>query len=178
MTHSTIREDGKVTYRTSLFVHLARAQAFAKCISANSRFESVLVHASTTAKTPKWFVTFLPTNSDRADALHQAQWDARANRAATEEFLFWPDCDVIGLWWCFSVASGETYETTIFGCTCPDYTYRCQKAGILCKHQHAWSQQKRDGLLGKTDKTSFISAERRLEIAQAAIASMDISRDF
>lgn len=173
MTRSTIREDGKVTYRTSLFSSLPKAQAFAKCVSSNAtRFESVLVHKSLTAKTDKWFVTFLPVNESRKDAIFQTQIDSRTARAESQEFIFW-QAEETNVWWCFSVHSGETYEVTLFDCDCPDYVCRCQKLGIQCKHQIAWSKQKREGTLGQTDKKT-----RSEELAQLARRSMDINRDF
>lgn len=168
MPHTTIGPDGRVTYRTSLFTLQAKAQSFARCLTANNRFERVLVHASQTAKTPKWFVTFEPTSESRKDAIHAGQQDARAQRAAEQEFIFWPDPDrrtVNGdplFWWCFSLSSGETYEVSpLGGCTCPDYQFRCQCAGLQCKHMLAWSAQRAAGLLGQTDKKTISREELR-----------------
>ena len=118
-----------------------------------------MVHASQASKSPKWFVTFEPTAEARKDAIHACQQDARAQRAAEQEFIFWPDGDKVNVYWCFSVASGETYEVTLGDCSCPDYQFRCQNAGIQCKHMLAWSAQRAAGLIGQTDKKSISREE-------------------
>lgn len=155
MPRTTIQPDGRISYRTSLFPVQAKAQSFARCLTANdTRFEHVMIHASERSKWPKWFVTFEPKAEARKDAIHSAQQDNRAQRAAEGEFIFWPDGDKVSVYWCFSVASGETYEVTLFDCTCADYEFRCRRAGIQCKHMLAWSAQRAAGLIGKTDKVS------------------------
>lgn len=155
MSRTTIQPDGRITYRTALFQSLSKAQSFARCVQANAvRFERALVHASTTSKIPKWFVSFEPKSESRKDALHAGQHEARKLRAAAQEFIFWPDPAVANLYWCFSVSSGETYEVTHGGCSCHDYLYRCQNAGLQCKHMLAWSAQRAAGILGKTDKVT------------------------
>ena len=166
MPRSTIQPDGRVTYRTALFTSLPKAQSFGRCLTANdSRFERIMVHASQTAKTPKWFVTFEPKANVRKDAIHAGQQDARRQRAAEQEFIFWPDPDTINLYWCFSVSSGEPYEVTLGDCACPDYRFRCRCAGIQCKHMLAWSAQRAAGMIGQTDKKSISREElqRRMD---------------
>lgn len=152
MSRTTITTTGQVVYRTKL-MDLSRANSFARCISSNTRFSDVLVERSERAKSEKnCFVTFQPMSEERKDAIHQAQQDARTHRGETQEFIFWQDPDHINSFWCFSVESGETYQVDLFSCTCPDYVYRCQCAGLTCKHMAAWSKQKREGLIGQTDK--------------------------
>jgi hypothetical protein len=178
MPRTTIQPDGRVTYRTSLFASLAKAQAFARCLQSNTgRFEHSMVHESQTSKTSKWFVTFEPTLASRKDAIHAGQQEARQARAEEQEFIFWPDPDRLTangtpmFWWCFSVASGETYEVSIGDCSCPDYQFRCRNAGMNCKHQLAWSSQRATGIIGATDKTTRPSISRE-EMARR------ISQDF
>lgn len=166
MPRTTIQPDGRVTYRTALFSLQARAQSFARCLQSNSRFERVLVHASATSKTPKWFVTFEPTSDTRKDAIHAGQQADRQARAESQEFIFWPDPDKVNCYWCFSVESGETYEVTLGDCSCPDYQFRCKNCGIQCKHMLAWSAQCAAGLIGKTDKKTPSREEMARRIAE------------
>lgn len=161
MPRTTILPDGRVTYRTALFCSLPKAQSFARCLQSNDRFERAMVHASQTSKSPKWFVTFEPANESRKDAIHAGQQEARQARAEEQEFIFWADDGrrtVNGdplFWWVFSLASGETYEVSPGDCSCPDYQFRCQNAGLHCKHMLAWSSQRAVGLLGQTDKKTI-----------------------
>jgi hypothetical protein len=165
MPRTTIQPDGRVTYRTSLFSILGKAQSFARCLQSNSsRFERVMIDASETSKTPKWFVTFEPKSESRKDAIHAGQQEARQIRAEQQEFIFWPsdrrtmNGDPL-YYWCFSVESGETYEVSIGDCTCWDYFARCQCSGLRCKHMIARSNQIADGTIGQTDKKTISREE-------------------
>lgn len=139
MSRTTINPDGAIVYRTKT-MELTRAAAFAQCIQANgTRFESVEIVESKHTKEESYFVTFRPVNTERQGDLYEAQWNVRKERAAEEgaDYIFWKDTDRPMVHWCFNPKSGETYEVTPFGCTCPDYYYRCSKAGLHCKHIHA-----------------------------------------
>lgn len=148
MTRSFIRPaDGAILYRTCP-MEPAQAQRFAKALTANkTRFIDVEIEDART-KTTKSFVTYRPLNPTRQGDLYQAQYDQRLHRAEEEgdNYIFWED-ETERFWWCLNPLSGETYEVTAFGCTCPDYHYRCEKAGIHCKHQHAKQRQADKGML-------------------------------
>ena len=150
----TIGRDGVIRYRTRLFSDWEQADRFRRCLEANPRFVDPTVCESGTSKTVKWFVTFRPGNRERQLDMYERQWDARRDRGWTEglEYIFWQDPDHPGSWWCFNPRSGETYEVTIFSCTCPDYVYRCHLAALQCKHMQAWEAQSELGLLQRTIK--------------------------
>ena len=139
MSRPTIQSDGSIVYRTKLIFE-AKAQSFAAMLRGNSRFEDVKVKHSGRAKSDAaFFVTFQPVSEVRKDAIFMDQWKAREQRALDQECIFWPDPDLINVWNCFSCKSGETYQVTLGDCTCPDYHFRCQKAGLNCYHQHSLS---------------------------------------
>jgi predicted nucleic acid-binding Zn finger protein len=127
---------------------LAQARSFARCLDCNTgRFQNVEIHRSERSRDEKFFITFQPVSASRLDALHSRQQEARQLRAEQQEFIFWQDPDCKHVYWCFSVASGETYQVTIGDCSCPDYKFRCQIAGIQCKHMLAWSRQRRENAI-------------------------------
>ena len=127
-------------FRTKCMV-LAQAARFAKCLEGNSRFLGVEITESTRAKSDKrWFVAFTPSNPERVQAILDRQQDARAQRAAEQTFSFMLDKDGgRPFLWCYSHASGETYEVDCQGrsCSCPDHEFRCKPNGLKCKHQIA-----------------------------------------
>lgn len=152
MAHTTILPDGTIVYRTAL-MERSRAFGFARCLNGNAgRFSDVEVLRSERAKgCTSWFVRFRPARRERQGLLLQREWDKRAARAEEEggEYIFWPDPDSAGDYWCFNPKSGETYQVNCFRCTCPDFHYRCNRAGIQCKHQQAWELQSRAGRIQK-----------------------------
>jgi hypothetical protein len=153
MSRTTITQAGAIVYRTKN-MDIAHAAAFARCIEANNgRFTSVeIVEART--KEEAYFVTFRPVSPERQGDMYEQQWNVRKERAEQEgaEYIFWRDTDNPGTDWCFNPKSGETYQVSTFSCSCPDYVYRCEKAGLLCKHQQARTMQAEAGRLGATDK--------------------------
>lgn len=155
MPQEIIRSDGAICYRTKP-MEPGQAARFARCLLANrDRFCDVQQHDSSHTRTPKVFITFRPVNRERQGDMYLRQWDARKERAQDEgwDYIFWPDPDRRGLYWCFNPLSGETYEVTCFDCTCPDYRYRCSKAAIQCKHMQAWEMQSEAGRIDKTIPT-------------------------
>lgn len=176
---TTILTNGAIAYRTKP-MELARAAAFAKCIEANAgRFTSVEI-SQARAKTEQYFVTFRPTSETRQGDLYQAEWDARQQRAQEEgaEYIFWRDTDNPGVDWVFNPKSGETYQVSTFGCTCPDYMFRCEKAGLLCKHQQARTIQADAGRLGKTDKVTVCTQTSESRESRNARMLANVARDF
>jgi hypothetical protein len=118
---------------------LARAAAFSKCLEANDDFSVVAIEESQRAKgEARWFVVFVPVNPQRLADIADRQQDARAQRAADEgaNYLFALDKDAgRPFFWVFNPKSGETYEVDPRGhCSCPDFQYRCEVAGLRCKH--------------------------------------------
>ena len=173
MPHVTITTDGAICYRSKTMT-VERAAAFARCLAANAeRFTSVEIVLARTKETA-YFVQFRPVNPERQGDIYEQQWNVRAERAQQEgaEYIFWRDADKAGVTWCFNPQSGETYEVTPFSCTCPDYHYRCEKAGLHCKHQHALQMQREAGRFGRTDK----QAESRGQFH--ARMQANVSRDF
>lgn len=170
---TTILPTGSIVYRTKN-LPLDRAAAFARCIEANaSRFRDVQICEASTA-VPSFYVAFRPTSAKRQGDLYEQEWNVRKERAETEgeNYLFFRDADKQGVTWVFNPISGETYEVTPFGCTCPDYYYRCEKAALHCKHIHALALQSDAGTLGQTDKVSESREARNARMAR------NISRDF
>jgi predicted nucleic acid-binding Zn finger protein len=83
-------------------------------------------------------VQFQPENPEQQAAMSERQQDARAQRAADQEFDFVLNKDSgRPFCWCHSLSTGEVYETAERSCSCPDWIFRGQRAGIRCKHQIA-----------------------------------------
>lgn len=124
-------------YRTQL-MDRPQAEAFARCLKANPRFDGIFLAESARAKTARrWFVTYVPTSLERRSAILDRQQDARARRAQEQGARYEFVLDSSGRWsWCLNRETGEVYETTESDCNCPDHHYRCRPAGILCKHVH------------------------------------------
>lgn len=132
----TLTTTGMLTFRTKL-LELDLAARFALCLQANPRFCAVEIQTSARKKSErKYFVTYLPTNEKRALAMLDRQQEARAKRAAEQEFVFCHDGDH-DFYHCHSLGSGEVYETTLNSCSCPDHQFRCQPNGLACKHRLA-----------------------------------------
>ncbi len=125
-------------YRTKLMTADAAAR-FARCLSGNGRFAHVAVVESPLAKGEKrHFIAYRPASEARQAELLQDAQDERLVRAALQGHRYEFVLDESGRYFhCLSLASGEVYQTTEHGCDCPDSTYRCQGAGIVCKHVHA-----------------------------------------
>lgn len=133
----------QVLYRTNLMSQ-SQAIRFEKMLSRNPLFEQVQSVRSDQAKPGKdCYVTFLPANPLRKDALHAAQQNSRQRKGEAQDFQFIADSDTLNLWWCLS-PSGNTYAVTLFDCDCPDYVTRCMALGCNCKHQHALSKYLRE----------------------------------
>lgn len=147
--HQTITRTGAVVYRTKLLT-VAQAAAFAACLTANeSRFTEVGTARSERAKgEADHFVTYRPVSVQRqADLIAHVQGE-RADRAANEGAAYEFMLDKDGgrpFWWVFNPVSGETYEVTPECCSCPDYTFRCQRAGLSCKHMVTLQDRLREG---------------------------------
>jgi predicted nucleic acid-binding Zn finger protein len=131
---SIITLEGNIAYRTKNFPDLSAAHRFVKCLGGNSRFVDIEMQQS---RFGRYFVTFRPASEERQADLTALEQDKRNTRAIEKTFEFWRDPDNRRLYHCFSVASGETYQITPEDCTCPDWQYRCKKAGIRCKHEIA-----------------------------------------
>lgn len=125
-----------------------RAERFARCLQANPLFTAVEIAESARARSAaRYFVTYLPVNADRVADLVNAEQDKRLAKAATEgrDYLFVLDTDSAQPFcWCCST-SGETYEVTLFDCSCPDFQYRLKGCGIQCKHMAALSARINNG---------------------------------
>ena len=142
MARPIITSEGAVAYRTTN-MPLARAAAFARCVTANTtRFCDVAIVQART-KEVAYHVTFRPVSVLRQGDLYEAQWAARCAKAASEgaDYIYWRDDDCPGSWWVFNPISGETYTVCVFSCSCPDYHYRAGRAGVACKHMQALGHQ-------------------------------------
>lgn len=141
----TITEGGQVVYRTRLLRDEALALRFARCLTANGRFDAVEVVASARAKGEGWFVQFHPASERASAALLSHQREARERRAQAEgdQYKFFHDA-VTGETWCWS-ASGNVYQTDESACSCPDFQHRGSKAGVPCKHMLALRQRRQWG---------------------------------
>jgi len=120
---------------------MERAQAlrFARALEANPRFTNVSVAESRQAKAPakRWVVWYQSSNPARRAAVRDREQTARQQRAEAEgsRYLWVLDTDH-PFFHCLST-SGEVWEVTHASCSCPDATYRCKPAGLLCKHSLA-----------------------------------------
>jgi len=146
-----IANDGQLSYRTKL-MELPRAAAFARALGANDLFTAVEIETSSRAKSErKYFVTFLPSNPERVQDMLDRQQDARAERAAEQEFTFLLDKDGGRPYLlCWSHTSGEVYDVDVHGrsCSCPDHEFRCKPNGLRCKHALAAVAAMAEGEVG------------------------------
>jgi hypothetical protein len=164
MSREIITKSGAVAYRTKLFRDDAQAARFARCLNANSRFRDVAIVENVRAGSGS-YITFRPVNEERQKDLYMNQHTARLIRGYEQmaNYLFVQDSDQVGLWWCYNLVNEEVYQVTAFDCTCPDYQFRCRRAGLQCKHQHARQAQADNGLLGQT--CPLVDAQERLNRA-------------
>jgi hypothetical protein len=136
MSKQIFNSDGTISYRTKP-MPLHKARAFARCVDSNPRFVDVTIREARTRELC-YFVAFRPASVDRCADMWQGQYDTRAGRAEEEGAAYVWLSDESGRFdWCFNPKSGETYEVSLFDCTCPDYFFRCRKAGLSCKHMQA-----------------------------------------
>lgn len=138
-----------VAYRTR-GMELEAAARFARCLRANSRFQGVELREIGRAKSErKWFVSYIPANIARVVDMIRRQQDARAERASEQPFTFVEDRDSSQPFaWCHSHRTGETYEVSVFDCTCGDFRYRLEGTGVRCKHMIALSAAVEAGQIG------------------------------
>jgi hypothetical protein len=144
MPRTTFETDGRIFYRTKL-MSADRALSFVSCLSKNSAFAQVEAVWGTNCKPGQMFVQFRPASVEAQTRQFATEQNKRVARAATEgtgyvfvasEPGFNPRNGKAGYYYCLST-SGEVYEVNHVGCTCPDYRFRCDNAGLLCKHQIA-----------------------------------------
>lgn len=123
------------SFRTIL-LDIEQAGRWARCLAANARFTNVEIQISRRAKSAdvRYFVTWQPASPARQAAMMDRQQNLRARRADEEQFTFCHDGDH-DFYHCLSHGSGETYETTLHSCSCPDHSFRCAPNGLACKHQ-------------------------------------------
>jgi hypothetical protein len=127
---------GRLSFRTRL-LSLNQAAAFARCLGNNARFTSVEIQTSRRATSEKrYFVTWRPANPARVQVMIDRQQDARSRRAEEQGFTVCKDTEH-DFWHVHSHSSGEVYETTLEGCSCPDWQFRCKANNLACKHQLA-----------------------------------------
>lgn len=128
-------------YRTKLLT-TDQAWRFAKCVKANiARFDPAsvaVIHNSRAKGARRYYVTFAPARTERVAALVAGEQDKRLARAMEQgaDYVFLADKDGgRPFWWVWNPVSGETYEVSSDGCSCPDHEYRCRHAGVACKHR-------------------------------------------
>lgn len=136
----TISASLGLAYRTKA-LSPDQAARFARCLQANPHFAQVRIHASPRS-TGRCFVAYTPTNPDRCAEMLAREADKRSAKAAAEGsaygFALDPDSPQ-PFAWCLNPVSGETYEVTLFDCSCPDFRFRCQGVGVRCKHMVAFA---------------------------------------
>lgn len=134
--HIHLDRDGNAQYRTRLMTRDS-AIRFCRCLQANERFlRAEAVRSDRANGERSWFVQYIPARQQRRDHMQFALQQARVLRSEAEgdAYQFYADDQLRGgAVWCLSV-SGEVWETSRGQCSCPDYTVRCRKAGIVCKH--------------------------------------------
>ena len=154
MPREFIAPDGKIFFRTKL-MPFEQAESFARCLTANvTRFCDVDRLLSEKAKGDRcYFVQFRPVNPERQWEQIERQNSARLFRGMDEGpcYIFALDTDgPRPYYWIFNPLSGETYQTDSFGCSCPDYQFRCKKlahAALQCKHMHALCFAMENGII-------------------------------
>lgn len=158
-----ITNTGSLSYRTKLMPR-SKAESFAAALRANAHFTAVAVVQSERAKTPKFFVDFLPSNPARLEEMARRQQDARAERAVTQQFTFVRDPDH-PFFHCFSHGSGETYEIDLYGtsCNCWDHVQRTAPNGMRCKHLLRFAVARRNGEIGEFVVIPAAPASHRLD---------------
>lgn len=122
-------------YHRTKLMDAARAERFARCLAGNSRFETVSVEESKTAKSErKFYVRYQPTSDTRYRDLLADQAGTRERRAAEQAGKYLFVLEPEGRWfYCWNQESGDVYETTERTCDCPDHHYRGAAVGP-CKH--------------------------------------------
>jgi hypothetical protein len=141
--HITLDRDGQ-THKRSVLMLQSRALAFAKCQQANRNILRAEAVRSNRALGPEcWYVQWIPANPDRADEMTESLQLDRVRRAEDEAdaMSFVPMSDRPGLYYCVH-DKGEGKDASVYEvdslhreCTCPDFQFRCLKAGMSCKHQ-------------------------------------------
>src|SRR5688572_18603487 len=81
-----ITSTGKLSYRTRLLTQ-EKAEQFARCLRSNPLFAEVAVVESTRSQ-GRYFVDFLPSSTDRQEAMLDRQQQQRSDRATTQQFTF------------------------------------------------------------------------------------------
>ena len=131
----TTNATGNICYRTRVFRSLARAQAFAKMINANPRFEAAeVIYPENICG---FWVEYQPTSQARKAHLISLQATARAARAAVEIGEYTWKLNESETAYEVTTTAGKSYEVAGACCTCADWTYRGSKTGIPCKHMIA-----------------------------------------
>lgn len=177
----TFNEMGKVSYRTKLLLE-NKARGFARALEANARFSYVTVRESSRAKGPvRFFVTFSPSSASRCVALLDREQDARIRRVSERSYTVVKDPD--GDWFhVLSHHSGETYETSLNHCGCPDWQFRCQPNGLACTHMLAVALAIRDETVQRFEPVPSPAqrreAERRAEQARFHAIFADMNEEW
>jgi len=133
------------SFRTQLLT-MRQAGSFAACLRSNRRFTDVQVCESRRARgEDRWYVSFTPSNTARAEDLLRRQQASREERARQQAFVFAANSHEV---YCYSVSSGQTYQLTLDGrtCGCEDSRRVCRPNNLVCKHGLAWlsSDEKRE----------------------------------
>jgi hypothetical protein len=119
-------------YRTKPLSH-THAISFSKCISANPRFKDAVV-SEIKKDSDKWAVFYKPASEKRLQSLLQKAAETRKLRSQDQK----DDYKKVFIGYAYlitNIKTGKQYETSSYGCSCPDYQNRGKELGIPCKHQ-------------------------------------------
>jgi hypothetical protein len=109
------------------------ANSFSKCLSANPRFTNVTT-SEIRKGSGKWSVFYQPANEERLNSLLQKAAQTRKLRATDQKDNY----QKVWIGYAYQITNlntGKQYETSEYGCSCPDYENRGKALGISCKHQ-------------------------------------------
>lgn len=137
MNHSKFTTvGGQVRFRTAP-MPTARAESFARCLSANNRFAK----AETVRSRRDGFaaVAFVPAAEARQESVfliyQQEQIDRAAEEGASYEFRAVTGGGVLVTTLPDERGQRDTYRVAVdLSCECPHFQYRLAGSGVMCKH--------------------------------------------
>ncbi len=117
----------------------ARAEAFARCLAANKRFDARASVHETKAGSGRYYVAFLPAAPASQQAILAAYQQEQIDRAIDEMdgYSYEPiPAGVLVTTLPNRNGVRDTYhvQPDLLHCTCPHFEYRLKEAGVLCKH--------------------------------------------
>jgi hypothetical protein len=139
--------NGKIYKRSTLMTE-AQAKGFCRCIAANTERYMAVEAVRAPGTDNRWYVRWMPSSSTVRSTMRDYVQQQRSNRAASQaQGMVWFPTETEGWYWCTREREdGEVSQVhPRRGCDCADYIYRCEPAGLRCKHQLALETHLEEG---------------------------------